>query len=93
MDDETPTGSALPETLGGTSVTINGKPAHIYSVSPSRIRALAPADSAAGDVEVQVITARGASDSVTASRKALAPALFLFDVADSEGDRVRSEPS
>lgn len=82
--DETPSGIDLPESLGGTVLTINGKPARLYSVSPNRIRALAHADSIVGTVPVQVTTARGTSNSVTATRSALAPTLFLFDVANSE---------
>lgn len=84
--DATPSGIDLPGTLGGTVLKINSKPARLYSVSPNRIRALAPADSVVGAVQVQAITARGASDSVTATRSTIAPALFLFDVADPEGE-------
>lgn len=84
--DATPSGIDLPEALGGTVLMINGKSARLYSVSPSRIRALAPADAVVGDVQVQVITARGKSNSVIASRTALSPTLLLFDVADSEGE-------
>ena len=84
--DASPTGIDLPESLGGTTVTINGVSARLYSVSPNRIRALAPVDSGVGAVQVEVITAQGASSPVTATRRFLAPSLFVFDVSNSDGE-------
>jgi len=53
----------FPQTLAGTSVTINGKPAYLMYVSPTQINLQAPDDTATGSVSVVVTTATG---SVTA---------------------------
>jgi uncharacterized protein (TIGR03437 family) len=56
----------FPTSLGGTSVTINGKPAFLYYVSATAIAAQAPDDTATGTVPVVVTTANGtASSTVT----------------------------
>lgn len=53
----------FPQTLAGTSVTINGKPAFLMYASPTQINLQAPDDTATGSVSVVVTTATG---SVTA---------------------------
>jgi uncharacterized protein (TIGR03437 family) len=49
----------FPTTLGGTSVTINGKPAYLWFVSPTQINAQAPDDTTTGLVPVVVKTPAG----------------------------------
>jgi uncharacterized protein (TIGR03437 family) len=49
----------FPTTLGGTSVTINGRAAFLSFVSPGQINLQAPDDSATGPVSVVVTTAAG----------------------------------
>ncbi len=61
----------FPTSLGGTSVTIDGKPAYLSYVSPTQINLQAPDDTALGTVSVVVTTATGsATSSVTLSRYA-----------------------
>ncbi|MBN8729345.1 MAG: IPT/TIG domain-containing protein [Acidobacteria bacterium] len=71
-------GQALPVSLDGTRVTINGKPAYIYYVSPTQLNVLAPADTAEGPVTVEVTTPRG-TGRATARMDRYAPGLFLQD--------------
>ncbi len=68
--------SKLPVQLDGVSVTINGKPAYVYYVSPSQIDVIAPADSTIGPVPVAVTNNGIASASSTAQLQAAAPAFF-----------------
>ena len=78
--------NALPVELHGTSVKIDGQSARLYSVSPDRILALTPSDTATGDMDMQVVTDRGSSNRTTVPRHALAPRLFLFDPSGSVSD-------
>src|ERR1019366_3292316 len=66
----------LPTALDGVSVTIDGKAAAVYFISPLQINVLAPDDTATGLVPVQVKNALGTSDSVLALQQTAAPALF-----------------
>ena len=70
---------ALPTTLQGVSVTINGLAAYISYISPTQINVLAPDDATVGPVQVQVTTAGQASNSVTAQKAAYAPAFLTFN--------------
>jgi uncharacterized protein (TIGR03437 family) len=65
----------LPVTLGGTSVTIDGKSAFMDYVSPTQINVQAPADSATGTVTVTVTNSSGSS-SVTTTMQSVLPGLF-----------------
>ena len=69
----------FPTTLGNTSVTVNGRPAYLWYVSPDQINAQAPDDSSVGPFfEVTVKTSNGTSTSrVTLSQ--FGPSLSLFD--------------
>jgi uncharacterized protein (TIGR03437 family) len=61
----------FPTSLGGTSVTINSKPAYLWFVSPTQINLQAPDDSTSGVVNVTVTTYGGsASSTVTLSQYA-----------------------
>src|ERR1039458_4309574 len=66
----------LPTALDGVSVTIDGKAAAVYFISPLQINVLAPDDTATGLVPVQVKNALGTSDSVLALQQTAAPARF-----------------
>ena len=70
--------SKLPVQLDGVSVTINGKAAYVYYVSPSQIDVIAPADSTTGPVPVVVTTSGAASPSATAVLQNAAPAFFAI---------------
>jgi uncharacterized protein (TIGR03437 family) len=70
---------ALPTSLQGVSVTVNGLPAYVDYVSPTQINALAPDDDTLGPVPVQVTTAGETSNAVTVQKGAFAPAFLTFD--------------
>ena len=72
-------GDNLPTQLDQVSVTIDGKPAYIYYISPTQLNVLSPADAALGPVPVQVTYAGKASNTLNATQTAFAPALFMFD--------------
>ena len=74
-------GGRLPTSLDGTGVTVNGKSAYIYYISPTQINALSPADDSQGPVEVKVTTNGLSSGAVTAQLNAVSPAFFTFDGA------------
>jgi uncharacterized protein (TIGR03437 family) len=65
-----------PRTLGGVSVTINGKPASLWFVGPTQINLQAPDDSATGTVSVTVGNAVG-SATATVTLSAFSPSLIL----------------
>jgi uncharacterized protein (TIGR03437 family) len=68
----------LPTALDGVSVTIDGKPAFVYYISPTQINVQAPTDSAVGKVNV-VVTNNGATGAAaTAQLQAVAPAFFMY---------------
>jgi uncharacterized protein (TIGR03437 family) len=69
---------ALPIQLDNVSATINGKAAYIYYISPKQLNILAPDDAATGPVAVQVTNSAGVTNTFTANKAALSPALFLF---------------
>ena len=58
----------LPTTLGGVSVTIDGKPAPIYAVSPGQVNVLTPVGVASGNVQVVL---RNAGGETTATARAV----------------------
>jgi len=73
-------GKALPTSLDGVSVTINGAPAYISYISPVQINLLTPADlPSSGQVTVQVSDNTLTSSTVNVSPQAVAPSFFLLD--------------
>jgi uncharacterized protein (TIGR03437 family) len=68
---------ALPTSLDGVSVTMGGKPAYIYFISPGQLNVLAP-DVPAGPISVTVTTAAGASTAFSTTANAYGPAFFLW---------------
>jgi uncharacterized protein (TIGR03437 family) len=71
-------GSNLPTQLDGVSVTIDGKAAYVYFISPTQLNVLSPDDATQGAVPVQVTTAQEMSNVVDAVETAISPALFTF---------------
>ena len=71
-------GNNLPTQLDQVSVTIDGKPAYVYYISPTQLNVLSPASAAQGPVPVQVTYAGKASNTLNATQAAFAPALFMF---------------
>jgi uncharacterized protein (TIGR03437 family) len=87
----------MPVTLGGVSVTINGKPAFVYfycSAATSsvctqdQINVLSPLDTTAGGVPVVVTNNSIATPPFSATMRPLAPALFTFDGSHVTGTHL-----
>jgi uncharacterized protein (TIGR03437 family) len=69
---------SFPTSMDGTSVTINGKTAFAYFVSPGQVNVQAPTDSALGPVSV-VVTNNGVSSAAyTATYQSNSPALLQW---------------
>jgi protocatechuate 3,4-dioxygenase beta subunit len=66
----------LPTALDGVSVTINGREAAVYYVSPNQLNVLAPADTLTGTSTVVVRNANGASAAASVQMSAARPGFF-----------------
>jgi uncharacterized protein (TIGR03437 family) len=71
-------GANLPTQLDQVSVTMDGKPAFVYFISPTQVNVLSPADAAVGPVPVQVTYAGKTSNVLNGTEAAFSPALFMF---------------
>lgn len=67
----------LPTSLEGTSVTVNGRAAAVYFVSPTQLNVQAPDEDVTGGVEVRVTTPAGTVGATVALLRH-APGLFAF---------------
>jgi uncharacterized protein (TIGR03437 family) len=82
----------FPTSLGGASVTINGKSAYLYVVSPTQINLQAPDDTTTGTVPVVVTTGTGnATSTVTLAQ--FAPSFSLLDARHVTGIIIRTDGS
>jgi uncharacterized protein (TIGR03437 family) len=70
---------ALPTSLQGVSVMIDGIPAYVGYISPTQINVLAPDDTTIGTVQVQVTTAGQASNALGVSEATFSPAMLTYD--------------
>jgi len=68
----------FPTSMDGTSVTINGKPAFLYYISPTQLNLQAPTDSTVGPVNVIVTNNGNSSAPATVQYQASAPALLQW---------------
>ncbi len=68
---------ALPTSLDGVSVSMSGKPAYVYFISPGQLNVLAP-DVPSGPISVTVTTAAGTSTAFSTTAAAYGPAFFLW---------------
>jgi uncharacterized protein (TIGR03437 family) len=82
----------FPTALGGTSVTINNKPAYPWFVSPFQINLEAPDDTATGVVNVVVTTPAGTATS-TVTLAPFGPSFSLLDGKHVAGIILRSDGS
>ena len=82
----------FPTSLGGTSVTIDGKAAYLSFVSPGQIDLQVPNDTATGAVPVVVMTASGSATS-TVTLALFGPSFFLLDAKHVAGIILRSDGS
>lgn len=69
-------GGRLPVSLDGVSVTINGKDAFVYYISPTQINVQAPADSLSGTAQVVVRNSFGTSAAVNVQLQPVLPGFF-----------------
>ena len=72
-------GNQLPTQLDGVSVTVNGKTAFVYYISPTQVNILTPPDPISGTVAVQLTNGGIKSNAVNSSAQSLSPAFFTFD--------------
>ncbi len=68
----------FPQSLGGTSVTINNKPAYLWYASPTQLNVEAPDDNSRGTVNVTVTTSAG-SGSATVTLADASPSFQWID--------------
>ena len=69
-------GNNAPTDLDGVSVSINGKAAYVWYLSPTQLNVQAPEDSATGNVAITVTNCKATSSSMLFARRALAPGLL-----------------
>jgi uncharacterized protein (TIGR03437 family) len=71
----------LPTQLDGVGVTVDGKPAAVYYISPGQLDVQAPDDSTTGSVQV-VVTAPQGTATATATMQTVSPGLFMYNTAN-----------
>lgn len=71
-------GNKMPTALDGVSVTVNGKSAYVYYISPTQIDVLTPPDAASGPVDVVVSVMGGASAAFTVNAQTVSPSFFTL---------------
>ena len=67
----------MPAQLGDVSVTVNGKPAFIYYISPTQVNILTPLDAITGTAQVVVNNGSASSPAFAATQSVAAPSYFL----------------
>jgi uncharacterized protein (TIGR03437 family) len=68
----------MPTKIDNVSVTVNGKPAFVYYVSPTQVNILTPPDSIVGSVSVVVTYNGTASAAFSVTAAGISPSLFVF---------------
>jgi uncharacterized protein (TIGR03437 family) len=66
-------GVNAPTSLDGISVSINGKPAYVWYLSPTQLNVQAPEDSALGKIAITATNCKAISSPFMFTRQALAP--------------------
>jgi uncharacterized protein (TIGR03437 family) len=69
----------MPTQLDGVSVTVNGKSAYVYYISPTQVNILTPPDAMLGAVMVQVTNNGAVSATFTAQALAVSPSFFVYN--------------
>src|ERR1022692_3233149 len=80
----------MPTSLDGVSVTVNGKSAYVYYISPAQVNILTPPGAIEGAVVVQVTNNGVSSQGFPVQAQPLSPSFFVFNggpyvVAQHEG--------
>ena len=68
----------MPTQLDGVSVTVNGKAAYIYYISPTQVNILTPPDAISGSVSVQLTNKGGTSSPFPVGAQTDSPSFFIF---------------
>src|ERR1044071_5330280 len=69
----------MPTALDGVSVTVNGKSAFVYYISPAQVNVLTPPDAMSGAVSVQVTRNGLTSAPFPVSAQPISPSFFEFN--------------
>jgi uncharacterized protein (TIGR03437 family) len=69
----------MPTQLDGVSVTVNGKPAYVYYISPTQVNILTPPGALPASVLVQVSNNGITGGAYTAAAKVASPSFFVFN--------------
>lgn len=73
------TNAQMPAQLDGVGVTVNGKSAYVYYISPAQVNILTPPDAMQGSVQVQVTNDGATSAAYTVTAQSVAPSFFVFN--------------
>ena len=73
------TGTQMPTALDKVSVTVNGRSAYVYYISPAQINVLTPPDSMSGAVQVVVTNNSVATSPFTVQAQPVSPSFFAFN--------------
>ncbi|HEX8140179.1 MAG TPA: Calx-beta domain-containing protein [Pyrinomonadaceae bacterium] len=77
----------FPRNVGGTTVTVNGRAAQIFFVSPAQVNFLVPPETEIGTAEVVVTASDGFQTKGTVSVMRAAPGVFTYS-GDGRGEGV-----
>jgi uncharacterized protein (TIGR03437 family) len=80
-------GNQLPASLDEVQVSVNGRPATVYFVSPGQVNVLTPLDDTTGDVQVTLTNRYGTSAALQVRKQNYLPA-FYAPFADGSGLHV-----
>src|SRR5690348_2646739 len=69
----------MPTQLDGVSVTVNGKPAFVYYISPGQLNILTPPDAISGVTQIQVTNNGAMSANFIAQAQAESTSFFVFN--------------
>ncbi|MGI8991641.1 MAG: DUF4185 domain-containing protein [Bryobacteraceae bacterium] len=69
----------LPTELDGVGVTVNGKSAYVYYISPTQVNILTPPDAMQGPVQVRLTNAGVTSAPATVQAQPVSPSFFIFN--------------
>jgi uncharacterized protein (TIGR03437 family) len=83
---------SFPTSLGGVTVTFNGRNGYLSYVSPTQVNVQAPDDSTTGPVKV-ILTNAGGSTTSTVTLGPVSPAFCLLDGKHVAGIIIRSDGS
>jgi uncharacterized protein (TIGR03437 family) len=71
-------GGKMPVQLDGVGVTVNGKAAYVYYISPTQVNVLTPPDAMPASAQVQVTNSGTTSAAFTVQAQAESPSFFVF---------------